>query len=102
MADNLVLNDTHIRGLISGAVEREHAVAKAIFKATNGGSFRQVRPTDTPTRSRTGLKRLETLWQPILSQVYAMPAAQALKGVLPDPQIGKMRIEVPAKSGGAV
>ncbi len=96
----IVLEDGHIRGLISGAVEREHAVAKAVYKVSSGGAVGQFRPADKLTPSRAALKNLEALWQPVLAQVYAMPAAVALKGVLVDPQIGKTRINSAKVQGG--
>jgi hypothetical protein len=92
MADSIVLNDAQIRGLISGAVDREHSAASIVAKAKGGGALQPVKPTDKPTPSQTKYKALEALWAPVLKQVYAMPAAQVLKGVLPDPQIGTTRI----------
>lgn len=103
MANEIVLNDAQIRGLISGVVEHQHRAASTVWAARHGGTCRQIQPTDKPTPAAAKYKALETLWNPVLKQVYAMPAAQALKGVLTDPQIGKTRIPAPpiVKKGGA-
>lgn len=92
MASTIVLNDAQIRGLISGTVEQQHATANTVWVARHGGARRAIQPTDKLTPAAAKYKALETLWNPILKQVYAMPAAQALKGVLVDPRIGTSRI----------
>lgn len=100
MADGVVLNDTQIRGLIIGAVDREHKASTTVAIASHGETYRQVQPTDKPTPSAAAYTALATLWNPVLTQIYAMPAAQALKGVVPDPQIGTTRIANPTATKG--
>lgn len=100
MATNIVLNDAHIRGLISGAVEHEHTASSYVGVVSHGEVYRPRTAADKATPSVTATQALETLWKPVLTQVYAMPAAQQLKGVLPDPQIGAARIAAPAKPAG--
>lgn len=103
MASSIVLNDAQIRGLISGAVEQQHTIAATVWVARHGGACRPIQPTDKPTPAAAKYKALETLWSPVLQQVYAMPTAQALKGILVDPRIGTARIAAPpiVKKGGA-
>jgi hypothetical protein len=94
---NIVLTDTQYRGLIAGAIQREHAAASSVFKAQSGGSFRARTASDKPTPAVARYKQLEATWAPVLQQINAMPVVQALKGVLPDPRA----TPVPAPKGGA-
>jgi hypothetical protein len=101
MAGDIALTPAHITGLISAAVQREHAAASTISVASHGEVYRPINANDKPTPAAARFKALEALWNPVLQQVYASPAGQALKGTLPDPQIGTTRvaIEGPAKEG---
>ncbi len=98
MASNdiqIQLNDAQIRGLITAAALRQHDVATTVSVASHGEVYRKVAPSDTPTPSSAKYKALETLWHPVLTAVYASPAAAGLKGVLEDPRIGTTRILEP-------
>ncbi|MGC9292248.1 MAG: hypothetical protein ACP5EP_05930 [Acidobacteriaceae bacterium] len=100
MTVNINLNDAQIRGLISAAVQREHAAAATISMASHGEVYRQIKPTDKPTPAAAKYKTMETLWGPVLQEIYATPAGKQLGSVLRDPRIGTTRIEVPPKKTG--
>src|ERR1017187_3448653 len=92
MANDIVLSDAHIRGLITAAAVREHAVASTVSMASHGEVYRSVKASDKPTPSAAKFKALETLWNPVLKAVYASPGAAALKGVIEDPKVGTVRM----------
>jgi hypothetical protein len=89
------LNDSQIRGLITAAVVRQHAVTTTVAVATHGERSRKVTSSDKPTPSAAKYKAQAALWQPVVTAVYASPAGAALKGVITDPRIGTTRILVP-------
>jgi hypothetical protein len=102
MAINVNLNDAHVRGLITAAVQREHVAASTVFMASHGEVYRRIKPTDKPTPVAARYKAMETSWGPVLQEVYATPAGKQLGGVLKDPRVGTTRIVVPPnKTGGA-
>lgn len=92
------LNDSQIRGLITAAALRQHSVATTVSVASHGEVYRSVAPSDTPTPAAASYKALETLWHPVLTAVYASPAAAGLKGVLEDPRVGTTRLLDPSKA----
>jgi hypothetical protein len=86
------LNDAQIRGLITAAVVREHQISSIVAIASHGGVYRSVKASDKPTPAAAKYKNLEALWSPALKEIYASPAAAALKGVIEDPRVGTTRI----------
>jgi len=90
------LNDSQIRGLITAAVLRQHDTAATVSVAAHGEVYRKATPSDKPTPSAAKYQAQAELWQPVITAVYASPAAAGLKGVIEDPRVGTTRLLAPS------